>query len=94
MPHFEQKPRSAHFEESKTVTCSSPSISGHVARIRVARRLGLGGFRADGAAWSTNTTFSVCADADASANRAVILYGTGRARTDRKLPGDGAITCT
>lgn len=51
-------------------------------------------FRADGAAWSTNTTFSVCAGEDVSANRAVVLYGTGRARTDRKLPGNGAITCT
>ena len=51
-------------------------------------------FRADGAAWSTNTTFSVCAGEDVSANRAVVLYGTGRARTDRKLPGNGTITCT
>ena len=50
-------------------------------------------FRADGAAWSSNTTFSICAAQDASVNRAVILYGTGRARSDRVLPSSGAITC-
>lgn len=50
-------------------------------------------FRADGASWSTNTTFSVCAGPDPGANRAVILYGTGRARADRKAPGNRAVTC-
>ena len=52
-------------------------------------------FRADGAAWSTNTTFSVCQGlADrADSNRAVILYGSGRARIDRRAPGNRAISC-
>ena len=50
-------------------------------------------FRADGAAWSTNTTFSVCLGDDASAYRAVILLGTGRARTDRVRPKRKSITC-
>lgn len=50
-------------------------------------------FRADGAAWSTNTTFRVCLGDDASAYRAVILLGTGRARTDRVGPKRKSIAC-
>lgn len=50
-------------------------------------------FRADGAAWSTNTTFSVCAGSDAKFNRAVVLYGSGRARVDRRAPGNRAVHC-
>lgn len=52
-------------------------------------------FRPDGAAWSTNTTFSVCpaSDTDANANRAVVLYGSGRARVDRRGPGGRPIDC-
>lgn len=50
-------------------------------------------FRADGAAWSTNTTFSICASGDVSANRAVVLYGSGRARTARRKPGNKPVTC-
>jgi type IV fimbrial biogenesis protein FimT len=51
-------------------------------------------FRADGAAWSTNTTFSVCGNGDTASNRAVVLYGSGRARVDRKRPGNKAVTCS
>jgi type IV fimbrial biogenesis protein FimT len=50
-------------------------------------------FRADGAAWSTNATFRLCAG-DAGDNRAVVLYGSGRARVDRKLPGDKPVSCS
>jgi type IV fimbrial biogenesis protein FimT len=52
-------------------------------------------FRADGAAWSTNTTFSVCQSGldDPSANRAVVLYGSGRARVDRQAPGNRPVRC-
>lgn len=50
-------------------------------------------FRSDGAAWSTNTTFSICASEDADVNRAVILYGSGRARADRRRPGNQPVTC-
>jgi type IV fimbrial biogenesis protein FimT len=52
-------------------------------------------FRSDGAAWSTNTTFSVCLDgeSDGQSNRAVILYGSGRARVDRRGPGNAAVDC-
>lgn len=50
-------------------------------------------FRPDGAAWSTNTTFSVCKGADSRISRAVVLYGTGRARVDRHAPGDLPVTC-
>jgi type IV fimbrial biogenesis protein FimT len=51
-------------------------------------------FRADGAAWSTSTTFSVCAGDNPDGHRAVILYGTGRARVDRRRPGDLPVTCS
>lgn len=51
-------------------------------------------FTADGAAWSTNTTFSICQGDDGSANRAVILYGSGRARVDKRIPGNRPVTCT
>jgi len=50
-------------------------------------------FRPDGAAWSTNTSFSVCLGDDPAMYRAVILLGTGRARVDRRLPGDRPVTC-
>ena len=51
-------------------------------------------FRGDGAAWSTNTTFSVCLGDDVSAYRAVILLGTGRVRTDRVAPKNKPIVCS
>lgn len=51
-------------------------------------------FRPDGAAWSTNTTFSICLGDDTASNRAVVLYGTGRARVDRHIPGRLPVTCT
>ena len=51
-------------------------------------------FRPDGAAWSTNTTFSVCLGDNPDSNRAVVLYGTGRARVDRRLPRNRPVTCT
>lgn len=50
-------------------------------------------FRGDGAAWGTNTTFSVCLGDDPAANRAVVLYGSGRARVDRRTPGNHPVTC-
>lgn len=50
-------------------------------------------FRSDGAAWGTNTTFSICGDAAASNNRAVVLYGSGRARVDRVAPGPRPVRC-
>lgn len=50
-------------------------------------------FRPDGAAWGTNATFRLCAG-EADDNRAVVLYGSGRARVDRKLPGDKPVICS
>ena len=51
-------------------------------------------FRPDGAAWSTNTTFSICLGDDRDSNRAVVLYGSGRARVDRRAPGNRPVTCS
>ena len=51
-------------------------------------------FLADGAAWGTNTTFSVCLGDDPAVNRAVVLYGSGRARVDRRTPRGRPVTCT
>ena len=51
-------------------------------------------FRPDGGAWGTNTTFSICLGDDPDSNRVVVLYGTGRARTDRRAPGNHAVDCT
>ena len=50
-------------------------------------------FDTDGAAWGTNTTFSICAG-NAAGNRAVILHGTGRARVDDKTGSGNPVTCT
>jgi len=50
-------------------------------------------YRPDGAAWSTNTTFSICLGDDTGSNRAVVLYGSGRARVDRRAPGNRPVTC-
>lgn len=51
-------------------------------------------FRGDGGAWSTNTTISVCAGPDSAAYRAVVLYGSGRARVDKRAPGNRPVNCT
>lgn len=51
-------------------------------------------FQPDGASWSSNTTISVCLGDDPGSHRAVVLYGSGRARVDRQLPGDRPVTCT
>jgi type IV fimbrial biogenesis protein FimT len=51
-------------------------------------------FRPDGSAWGSNTTFSLCHGADQDATRAVVLYGSGRARVDRQGPGGRPIRCT
>lgn len=51
-------------------------------------------YRPDGAAWSTNTTFSICLGDDQNANRAVVVYGSGRARVDRRKPGNQPVTCS
>ena len=51
-------------------------------------------FRGDGAAWSTNTTFSICQGEHAEIHRAVVLYGSGRARVDKRAPDNRPITCT
>lgn len=50
-------------------------------------------FTPDGAAWATNTTFSICTAARPNANRAVVLYGSGRARVDSRAPGNRPIAC-
>lgn len=50
-------------------------------------------FRADGAAWGTNATFSICLG-DEGPTRAVVLYGSGRARVDELAPGNRPVTCT
>jgi type IV fimbrial biogenesis protein FimT len=51
-------------------------------------------FDGSGAAWGTNTTFSICLGEDGTANRAVILHGTGRARVDRRRPDGSVVTCS
>ena len=51
-------------------------------------------FRPNGGAWGTNTTFSICLGDDPDSHRAVVLYGTGRARTDRRAPGNRPVSCT
>ncbi len=48
-------------------------------------------FRRDGAAWSTNATFNICAGP--GSKRAVILYGSGRARVDDTGPSNRPIIC-
>lgn len=50
-------------------------------------------FDPDGAAWGSNTTFSICIEGSGAPNRAVILHGAGRARASRKTPGGGEVTC-
>jgi type IV fimbrial biogenesis protein FimT len=50
-------------------------------------------FRPDGTAWSTNTTFRLCVADNDDAHRAVVLYGSGRARVDRPAPGGTSIDC-
>ena len=67
----------------------APGVRLHTTTGRPAIR-----FRPDGGAWGTNATFSVCAGEDESAYRAVILYGTGRARVDRRTPGNRPVSCT
>lgn len=51
-------------------------------------------FKSDGSSWTSNTTLSVCFGDDARHNRAVILYGTGRARVDRVTADNRPVSCT
>lgn len=51
-------------------------------------------FRPDGTAWSTNTTFSVCHGENPANYRSVVLYGSGRARVDRRGPRNRPVRCT
>jgi type IV fimbrial biogenesis protein FimT len=51
-------------------------------------------FDPDGAAWGSNTTFSICIAGSSVSNRAIILHGTGRARSDRRKPNGDEVTCT
>jgi type IV fimbrial biogenesis protein FimT len=50
-------------------------------------------FRPDGTAWSTNATFSICVGEESHNRRAVVLYGSGRARVDREGPEGRDIRC-
>ena len=50
-------------------------------------------FRPDGGAWSTNTTFSVCAGDNRENYRTVVLYGSGRARVNRRGPNNRPVRC-
>ena len=51
-------------------------------------------FRPDGGDLGTNTTFSICLGDEPDLNRVVVLYGSGRARTDRRAPGNRPVSCT
>lgn len=68
----------------------------HAADLRVHSTAGRPAviFTGDGAAWGTNTTFRICGGDTTTANRAVVLYGSGRARVDRLAPGGVPITCS
>ena len=50
-------------------------------------------FRSDGATWSSNTTFSICQGSDSAGYRAVVLYGSGRARVADAPPGGRPFDC-
>jgi type IV fimbrial biogenesis protein FimT len=50
-------------------------------------------FRPDGASWSTNATFRICKGENAAHYRAIMLFGSGRARVDRRGSGGRAIHC-
>ncbi len=47
----------------------------------------------DGSAWGSNLTLRLCLPGTPEANRAIILYGTGRIRFSRLLPDGKKITC-
>ncbi len=50
-------------------------------------------FGADGNAWVSNTTFSLCNKSSDKAKRAIILLGTGRSRSNTRGPGGRSIHC-
>ena len=50
-------------------------------------------FAADGSAWGSNLTLRFCMPEDASYNRAIILYGSGRARFSDSLSNGDPVTC-
>jgi len=80
--------RAAGEDLLQTQAALPPGIRLHSTAGRPAIR-----FRPDGAAWSTNTTFSVCLGDESAHNRAVVLLGTGRARVDRRTPGNKSVNC-
>ena len=50
-------------------------------------------YAADGSAWGSNLTLRFCMPEDASYNRAIILYGSGRARFSDSLSNGDPVTC-
>lgn len=50
-------------------------------------------FAPDGSAWGSNLTLRLCSPGTPEANRAIILYGSGRMRFSRRLPNGQKIRC-
>ncbi len=51
-------------------------------------------FRASGDAVGSNLSLRFCSPVDPGLNRALILYGSGRLRSARRLPDDLPVVCT
>ncbi len=50
-------------------------------------------YQTDGSAWGSNVTLRFCSDPRPSLNRAIILYGGGRARLSKTLSNGKPVTC-
>jgi len=79
--------RARHSDESllRTQGATARGLRLHTSAGRPAIR-----FRPDGSAWGTNATFRLCLGDE---GRAVVLYGSGRARVDRRAPGGRTVSC-
>jgi len=79
--------RASHLDEKllRTQGAAPTGLRLHTSAGRPAVR-----FRPDGTAGGTNATFRLCLGDE---GRAVVLYGSGRARVDQRAPGNRAVTC-
>jgi type IV fimbrial biogenesis protein FimT len=68
---------------------------GRIQRISIQSSSGRRSIRysADGSAWGSNLTLRFCVPENASHNRAIILYGSGRARFSDTLSNGDPVTC-
>ncbi len=72
----------------RTFDVGAPGLTIHSSSGRRALR-----FARDGSAWGSNVTLRFCSDSHPARNKAIMLYGTGRARLSDTLGNGSQVSC-